>query len=107
MSRCSRDRSAAQRAAAARASSPRICSATGASASTARPSRSSLSNPAGTPNSSAIAALDAQPATSYSGAGPHNRLATSAAITSPWVSMARPRIGTAASTSSTSPNRAR
>ena len=64
MSRCSRDRSAPQRDAAASASSPRTRSATGASASSARPSRSSLSNPAGTPNNSAIAALDAHPVTS-------------------------------------------
>ena len=107
MSRCSRDRSAEQRDAAARASSPRTCSATGASASSARPSRSSLSNPAGTENNSAIAADDAQPAMSYSGAGAHSRLATSAAITSPWVSMARPRIGAAASMTSTRPSRCR
>ncbi|WP_370328671.1 hypothetical protein [Candidatus Mycobacterium methanotrophicum] len=35
------------------------------------------------------------------------RLATSAAITCPWVSMARPRIGAAASMSSTRSSRAR
>ena len=107
MSRCSRDRSAPQRDAAANASWPRTRSATGASASSARPSRSSLSNPAGTLNNSASAAEDAHPATSYSGAGPHSRLATSAAITSPWVSMARPRIGTASSISPTRPSRSR
>ena len=107
MSRCSRDRSAPHRDAAARASAPRTCSAAGASASSARPSRSSLSSPAGTENNSAIAAEDAQPATSYSGAGAHSRLATSAAITSPWVSIARPRIGTASSTRSTRPSRRR
>ncbi len=61
MSKCSCDSSAEQRDAAARASSPRTCSATGASASSARPSQSSLSNPAGKENNSAIAAADAQP----------------------------------------------
>jgi hypothetical protein len=66
-----------------------------------------LSKPAGTPNNSAIAAEEAQPATSYSGAGAQSRLATSAAITSPWVSIAFPRIGTALSMSSTRPSRSR
>ena len=107
MSRCSRDKSAPQRSAAASANSPRTRSATGASASSARPSRSSLSNPAGTPNNSATAAEDAQPAMSYSGAGAHSRLATSAVITSPWVSIARPRIGTAASITFIRPSRSR
>jgi hypothetical protein len=58
-------------------------------------------------NSSAIAADDAQPATSYNGEGADSRLATSAVITSPWVSWARPRIGVAWSTTLVTPRRAR
>ena len=92
---------------AASISSPRAFSATGASASSARPSLSSLSSMAGTPSSSPTAAEDAHPAMSYSGEGEHSRLAASTAITSPWVNRARPRTGISASTSLATPSRSR
>ena len=106
-SRCSREASATagNPPIAASISSPRTFSATGASASSARPSRSSFSSMAGTPSSSPTAAEDAHPAMSYSGDGEHSRLAASTAITSPCVSKARPRTGTSASTSFTRPSR--
>ena len=73
----------------------RTDAATGANASNARPSRSSPSSAAGTSSNSCTAAEDAHPATSYRGAGAESRLAINAATTSPCVSWARPRCGTA------------
>ena len=54
------------------ATAPRTDSEYTAKVSSARPSRSSLSNAAGIPSSSCTAAPDAQPATSYNGEGEHN-----------------------------------
>jgi hypothetical protein len=106
-SRCSRAASAPNASIAASITAPRTVSATGANASKARPSRSSDSSIAGVSSSSCTAAEDAQPATSYSGAGAESRLAISAATTSPWVSWARPRCGTASSMIFTRPSRCR
>ena len=64
MSRCSCDGSAEQPDAAAGAEFAADLLGHRGRASSARPSRSSLSNPAGTENNSTIAADDAQPAMS-------------------------------------------
>ena len=69
----------------------------GASASSDRPSWSSSSSAAGTPSSSAIAAEDADPATSYSGAGEHSPRRQHRRDL-PCPASARPRRGITAST---------
>ena len=82
-STCKRPASIPNRSIARAATVPRSVSAYTAKLSSARPSRSSLSNTAGIPNNSCNAAPDAHPAMSYNGEGEHNRLQISAAAASP------------------------
>ena len=64
----------------------------------ARPIRSSFSAWGEMPNTSSTANARAQSSTRRSGAGQVSRLATSAPITCPWVSVATSRTGQARST---------
>ena len=87
------------------ATDPRTDSATGAKSSSTRPNLSSFNNMGGIAKISATAAVDAHPATSYSGEGAAKRLAISATTTSAGDNRERLRSGSWASTIPARPNR--
>lgn len=93
MSQCSRDTSIPNSPIARPPSEPMISSRCGAIAPDARPTRSSLSASASTPDTSGTANTRAQSSTCTSGAGDVSRLATGASITWPCVAIATPRTG--------------
>ncbi len=98
MSQCNRATSTPNTAIARAPTDPTIWSNAGATASNARPIRSSLSASAAMPKTSSTAHSPAQSWTRNSGRGLVSRLATSASITCPWVTRATSRTGHARST---------
>jgi hypothetical protein len=98
MSQCSLAVSTPNTAMACAPTEPTSWSSLGAIASRARPMRSSLSASGAIPKVSSTAQVAAQSSTRRSGVGEVSRLATSAQITCPWVSVATSRIGQARST---------
>jgi hypothetical protein len=83
MSQCSRATSTPNSLTAAAPTEPITSSRCGATASSARAIRSSLSNPGEMPYASSTAIAAAHSCTRTSGAGAVSRFATSASITSP------------------------
>ena len=81
MSQCSRDTSSANAAIALSPTEPTTYSRTGASASSARPIRSSLRASGAAPNTSLTAQGRAQSATCTNGRGEVSRFAISASMT--------------------------
>jgi hypothetical protein len=98
MSQCNRATSTPKAAIAWAPTEPTMASSLGATASRARPMRSWLSASGGMPNTSVTAHARAQSSTRRSGVGEVSRLATSAQITCPCVSVATSRTGQARST---------
>src|SRR5271166_3788043 len=98
MSQCSRATSTPNSLIAAAPMPPTIASSCGATASSARAIRSSLSRCGSMPYASSTAIAAAHSCTRTSGAGAVSRLATSASITSPWEIHATGRTGHNSST---------
>ena len=107
MSQCIRVTSSPNCSIAAAPTEPTMCSRCGATASNARPTRSSPNVEAATPNTSGTAQARAQSSIRSNGTGEVNRLATNASITCPCVTaeVETSRIGHAASTICRNPNR--
>ena len=98
MSQCSRAASTPNSLIAAAPAEPVISSSCGATASSARAIRSSLSRCGSMPYASSTAIAAAHSSTRTSGAGAVSRFATSASITSPWEIQATSRTGHSSST---------